>query len=452
MLRSIVGPTGAVFYDVVTNKGLDLTGEVVDIASRYTLIRATAAGFAITGSTAQSLLLFLVATILNGVGDVYLVAYKGMGVLGAAIATSFATILSNSFLIWKGNKLTKQWRLALWAEKYSYDKPPSSEKEIDAFTESIPMAQQTQSKKELLLPPFMSLPGRDSFRSFSLLAGPIFLIMLSRMVECWYMTTTANKFGFVFGDGVSQASQTFLPGLFVKLKKANAGSNGQHKANSSRQADTVIHQLSIIAASLGVLISISGWYVASNAGGLFTSDVQLRSFMSTASSLMGLNLLINPLAEMLEGVVVAAGDMRYLLTARCTILAFFLGALRFHYSGGQASEGQGGFYGSGGARVSTTETEHKPEMMALATDVENLTLVMEEVYNLEQTLEEEKAKADGGVSGKTLEISSKIKKIMTSVDVMETLKRLEVEGEPVWGLSSEERELVHDARQKVNEC
>ncbi|KAL7508887.1 hypothetical protein ACHAXN_005968 [Cyclotella atomus] len=130
------------------------------------------------------------------------------------------------------------------------------------------------------------------------------------------------------------------------------------------------------------------------------------------------------------------------------------------YSGGQASEGQGGFYGSGGARVSTSETEHKPEMvrivnivfLALGTDVENLTLVMEEVYNLEQLLEEEKDKADGGVSGKTLEISSKIKKIMTSVDVMETLKRLEVEGEPVWGLSSDERELVHDARRKVNEC
>jgi hypothetical protein len=91
-------------------------------------------------------------------------------------------------------------------------------------------------------------------------------------------------------------------------------------------------------------------------------------------------------------------------------------------------------------------------MVALATDVENLTLVMEEIYNLEEALEEEKAKTDGGVSGKTLEISSKIKKIMTSVDVMECLKRLEVEGEPVWGLSSEERELVHNARQKVNEC
>lgn len=57
MLSSIVGPTGAVFHDVVTNKSVDLTGEVVDIASRYTRVRAIAAGFAIIGSTAQSLLL-----------------------------------------------------------------------------------------------------------------------------------------------------------------------------------------------------------------------------------------------------------------------------------------------------------------------------------------------------------------------------------------------------------
>jgi hypothetical protein len=122
------------------------------------------------------------------------------------------------------------------------------------------------------------------------------------------------------------------------------------------------------------------------------------------------------------------------------------------YSGGQASEGQGGFYGSGGARVSTLETEHRPEMLALAADVENLTLVMDEISKLDSMLEEEKEKAGSNVTGKTLEIGSKIKKIMTSVDVMDCLNRLEVEGEPVWGLSSEERDLVHAARQKVNEC
>jgi hypothetical protein len=29
---------------------------------------------------------------------------------------------------------------------------------------------------------------------------------------------------------------------------------------------------------------------------------------------------------------------------------------------------------------------------------------------------------------------------------------LEVQGSPVWGLSSEERELIIHAREKVNEC
>ena len=93
-------------------------------------------------------------------------------------------------------------------------------------------------------------------------------------------------------------------------------------------------------------------------------------------------------------------------------------------------------------------------MVAMAADVENLTLVMEEVYKLEELLEEEREKAgsSGGVTGKSLEISSKIKKIMTSADVMDCLNRLEVEGEPVWGLSMEERDLVQAARQKVNEC
>eukprot|EP00581_Thalassiosira_minuscula_P014870 CAMPEP_0183726166 /NCGR_PEP_ID=MMETSP0737-20130205/22605_1 /TAXON_ID=385413 /ORGANISM="Thalassiosira miniscula, Strain CCMP1093" /LENGTH=162 /DNA_ID=CAMNT_0025957425 /DNA_START=133 /DNA_END=618 /DNA_ORIENTATION=- len=102
------------------------------------------------------------------------------------------------------------------------------------------------------------------------------------------------------------------------------------------------------------------------------------------------------------------------------------------YSGGQASEGQGGFYGSGGARASKLETEHRPEMVALAADVENLTLVMEEIDKLDSMLEEEKENAGSSVTGKSLEISSKIKKIMTSVDVMDCLNRLEVEGEPVW--------------------
>ena len=66
LLRSIIGPTGAIFYDVATNKRIDLTSEVVRTALGYTWIRALAAGFAITGSTAQSLLLctYITSTIV----------------------------------------------------------------------------------------------------------------------------------------------------------------------------------------------------------------------------------------------------------------------------------------------------------------------------------------------------------------------------------------------------
>jgi Na+-driven multidrug efflux pump len=277
----------------------------------------------------------LVATILNTVGDVYLVAYRGYGVLGAAIATSVATIVSNVFLICKGRSLIKQWRLALWTEKWGEGSIVPSER-----------------RKDYDVLPFISLPGKDSFRSLVLLAGPIFLVMVAKMVEFWYMTTRANNFGLlstachnllmriylffaVFGDGISQASQTFLPGLFVKKRSTNTKGDTsgfkpekQHKSSRSKEADHVIQRLSVISASLGVFISFVACYIAKNAGRAFTSDSQLVSLMSTASTYMGANLMLNPLAEMLEGVMIASGEMRYLLFARGTILAMFLGTLR----------------------------------------------------------------------------------------------------------------------------
>lgn len=41
---------------------------------------------------------------------------------------------------------------------------------------------------------------------------------------------------------------------------------------------------------------------------------------------------------------------------------------------------------------------------------------------------------------------------MTSTEVLESLNRLEFDGSPVWGLSTNERALVELAREKVNEC
>jgi hypothetical protein len=125
------------------------------------------------------------------------------------------------------------------------------------------------------------------------------------------------------------------------------------------------------------------------------------------------------------------------------------------YSGGQATEGQGGYYGSGGARAgSSASVKHETEMLALAEDVRRITSAMSEVVSLERLLEEARAAGGDGagvVTGRTIEIRSSIKKLVTSPEFTESLNRLEMEGEPIWGLSGEERDLIMDARRKVND-
>lgn len=77
---------------------------------------------------------------------------------------------------------------------------------------------------------------------------------------------------------------------------------------------------------------------------------------------------------------------------------------------------------------------------------------MDEVDTLESLLLRETEETAGEVTGKSIEIRAGIKKLMTSPEFMECLNRLEIQGEPVWGLSSDERDLITTARAKVNEC
>ena len=121
------------------------------------------------------------------------------------------------------------------------------------------------------------------------------------------------------------------------------------------------------------------------------------------------------------------------------------------YSGGQATEGQGGFYGSGGARVissSDVDSDGRQALLAMAADVEKISSVMDELYKLESELFDLK---EDSVSSKAIELKASIKKLITSPDVTEALDRLEVQDEPVWGLSADEREMIILAKQKMNE-
>jgi len=114
------------------------------------------------------------------------------------------------------------------------------------------------------------------------------------------------------------------------------------------------------------------------------------------------------------------------------------------YSGGQASAGQGGYYGSGGARVSSSLPTHHPEATARQADINALTSIMSEV----DTLESELYSLGNVVTSRTIEIKARIKKTISNPRVRELLTRLEIKGEPVWGLSTQERNLVKKSKER----
>jgi glutamine amidotransferase PdxT len=94
----------------------------------------------------------------------------------------------------------------------------------------------------------------------------------------------------------------------------------------------------------------------------------------------------------------------------------------------------------------TTTAEHHTELLALAADVEKINHTMKELETLESLL---LAGQKDEVSGKSIELRQSIKKLMTAPAFLESLNRLEVNGQPIWGLSTDEREMITLAREKV---
>jgi hypothetical protein len=114
------------------------------------------------------------------------------------------------------------------------------------------------------------------------------------------------------------------------------------------------------------------------------------------------------------------------------------------YSGGQASSGQGGFYGSGGSRVVSAAPEHHPEALARQADITELASIMNQIENMEIEL----ATLGSAVTTRSIELKSAMSKAAANPNVLQLITTLEIKGEPVWGLSSKERDLVRKARAK----
>jgi glutamine amidotransferase PdxT len=91
--------------------------------------------------------------------------------------------------------------------------------------------------------------------------------------------------------------------------------------------------------------------------------------------------------------------------------------------------------------------KNRQQLLALQSDVDRILQIMNQVEELETAL----TKEDDRLSSKSMELKNAMKKLLTAPDVLESLNRLEVQGQPTWGLSTEERELIILAREKMNE-
>ena len=84
-------------------------------------------------------------------------------------------------------------------------------------------------------------------------------------------------------------------------------------------------------------------------------------------------------------------------------------------------------------------------MLPHPANIQKVQETMKEVFTLEALLHIE---SDGS---KNISIKASIQKLLTAQGFIKSLNALEVKGLPTWGLSCEERDLIIDARAKVNE-
>jgi Na+-driven multidrug efflux pump len=196
----------------VANSSITTLMDVLTHAHSYILIRSIGATASVMGMVAQAICLasldlrtpalaVISASVSNLLGDYFLT--RKFGSNGAAAATALATITSATVLLSANRKRLQR------SNNSSSTDVPATKKDTSAF---------------------LTLPDKKSFLQLFQLAGPIFLLMLGKIICYNAMTLRANGLGVVsmaahsillrlffffgvFADGLNQAAQTFFPAI-----------------------------------------------------------------------------------------------------------------------------------------------------------------------------------------------------------------------------------------------
>jgi hypothetical protein len=123
-------------------------------------------------------------------------------------------------------------------------------------------------------------------------------------------------FYVTFGDAVSQAAQSFLPGTLypeIRLKSFRS----------------ILRRLVIIGSLLSVFNSNAAVVILKKFGRFLSSDGSIVRLMSEQSTFLAMAVFLHPFITLFEGTVVASRDFRTLVTTYAVTLGLHFSILKF---------------------------------------------------------------------------------------------------------------------------
>jgi Na+-driven multidrug efflux pump len=332
ILKYIIGNGGAIV------NGFDMTAKVITLSWDYTKIRGIIAPISIMGMIAQSVCLstldtktpalaVLSATIVNILGDIILVAKYNMGIRGAALATSAAGFVSSFLLIHESRKKVRKWR------SMRYQSKPGD-----------PIIKESRRQS------FVNIPNVKSFVSLAKLAGPIFFVIIGKLICYSAMTLKASDFGMmslaahnvmiriffffcVFGDSFSLAAQSFLPAALYgdgdekSIQENESDISNDHK----RMTKSLLKRILAMAGTMSLVNSVLSRLILTRGGSFFTNDQQILSLLSVPNRVLYMmgSVLLHPIIMALEGSILATRDLKFLVGAYTLTMSVMLSLLEF---------------------------------------------------------------------------------------------------------------------------
>ncbi|XP_057544708.1 protein DETOXIFICATION 46, chloroplastic isoform X1 [Amaranthus tricolor] len=271
---------------------------LIPAADTYVQIRALAWPAILVGWVAQSASLgmkdsmgplkaLVIASVINGVGDIVLCMFLGYGIAGAAWATAVSQIVAAYTMIDALNK-----------------------KGYNGFSIEIPTPAELQEILTIAAPVFITIVSKVGFYSliiyFATSIGTQTIAAHQVLTQIFHMCA-------VWGEPLSQTAQSFMPELLYGVNR------------SLVKARDLLKSLLIIGGSVGLVLGIVATSVPFLAPSVFTPDRAVIAEMHKVWVPFFLSLCVTPCILSCEGSLLAGRDLKFISSSMSA--CFALGTL-----------------------------------------------------------------------------------------------------------------------------